>query len=429
MRVLPLVAATCLVPIALFARADEALMPDGSRVKGVLELDARGRLRLAVPGRPALSLDQVQQVRLTETELPAWRAATVHRIVLPSGQHLTAELIELNDKELHLRTAWAQRLSVPRSAVVAVVHPPGRVTLHDDDFEDGLKAWKLTGAPKLSDRQQTSGKQSLLLSNPGQAAEYILAEPVESGRIGINVHDPGEAAGARWLVEAEFARAAEAWTAGIVVVSSAAEYAVHVSDADGPARAVKRVQGWHRLTFRFSRDYLIVGIEDRLLWASEKEGPGGPLRKLRLSCLAQPGGGAVRGEVLFDDLSVVRYVDELPHRVEDAEQDEVWLLSGDQLFGRVVRADRRTIEMRVRSETHRLSWGQVRGLFPRREGVPPRASEGERVRVRLRSGAGGEGDELEGVVRELDVRRLVLRHAILGDVEIERGRLQRLRLP
>lgn len=412
---------------SLLAQADEAILTNGKRAQGTLELDDKGRLRFTPTGQSAaLSFSEVQQVRFSSEPAFQRRPGTVHQVHLASGQRLTGELIELNEKELKLRPLGRGPFPIPRSAVVAVTHPPGLVTILDEDFESDLKQWKLTGGPALSNRQQTSGKQSLRLEGAGQAAEYILAAPLQAGRMSINFHDPGKVAGTRWLVEAEYARPGKPWLLRIAVAGGSENYEAESADAGGQVGTVLRSAGWHQLSLRWDHDYLLVGVDEQRVWSSDKEGPGGPLQKLRLLGVAQGIGGAARGEMFFDDLSLARAVDRLPHRIEDATQDEAWLLAGDQLLGQVLRADRRTIHLQMRTGVQKLEWGDVRGLFLRQQTVPAKKPEGEQVRLWLHTGLGGEADQLEGVVRSLDARRLVLGHPLLGDLEIERPRLQRL---
>ena len=83
--------------------------------------------------------------------------------------------------------------------VLAVTGPPGLLTLYHEDFEQALSGWKIQGEPRPDGSQQTSGRRSLLLSAAGQEAVYSLAEPLAAGRLGLSFHDPGAAAGARWL--------------------------------------------------------------------------------------------------------------------------------------------------------------------------------------------------------------------------------------
>jgi hypothetical protein len=190
---------------------------------------------------------------------------------------------------------------------------------------------------------------------------------------------------------------------------------------------VARQPGWHRLTVQFTTGSLRVTVDDAVVWFTLRQGPGGALRKIRLACVDGQTPKARRGQVLFDDFSLARAVDEVRHPADDPSQDEVWLLSGDQLFGQLVQADRRTIAWRTQASQHTLAWGDVRGLFLRRETSPPQTTDGEHVRVWLRSGIGQEIDLLEGVLRTLDNRRFTLQHAVLGKLEIDRARLHQLR--
>jgi hypothetical protein len=111
------------------------------------------------------------------------------------------------------------------------------------------------------------------------------------------------------------------------------------------------------------------------------------------------------------------------HPAGDPEQDEVWLSSGDQVFGMILATDRRQIDLRGRFGQRSFAWSDVRGLYFRRPTLPPRTTEGDHVRIGVRSGIGPEADRLEGTVQSLDDRRLVLRHAVLGEVAIDRAHL------
>jgi hypothetical protein len=126
-------------------------------------------------------------------------------------------------------------------------------------------------------------------------------------------------------------------------------------------------------------------------------------------------------------ISLVQAVEPLPRPPGDPTQDEVWLPDGDQLFGRLTRVEDRAVTLEGRFGKRELAWGELRGLFPRRQVEPPATTEGEHVRLRFAGGAAAETDTLEGVVRALDDSHLTLRHPLLGDVKLERDRLRELR--
>jgi len=193
---------------------------------------------------------------------------------------------------------------------------------------------------------------------------------------------------------------------------------------DGGTEVARR-PGWHRLAVEFGPASLVVTIDDAVLWYSRDKGPGGPLLEVRLTCAADK--GAVRGAVAFDEFTLTRAVEVLPRPADTSEQDEAWLTAGDQLFGRLTRLDRRGLELEGRFGKRAYSWAEARGAFPKRAAARPATTDGAHVRLWLRPAAGSEPDELEGVLRALDERRLTLRHPALGDLEIERARLLRLR--
>ena len=74
-----------------------------------------------------------------------------------------------------------------REFIEEVAHQPGFIPFIDEDFEQGLKAWKLTGSPALSDRERTSGTQILLLDAAGQEQARLEARDGEfkSGAPGL----------------------------------------------------------------------------------------------------------------------------------------------------------------------------------------------------------------------------------------------------
>ena len=214
----------------------------------------------------------------------------------------------------------------------------------------------------------------------------------------------------------------------ITVVDESDAYAVETALPRNEGPRVRRQPGWHRLEVEFSAATMLVTVDDRLLWFSRRQGPGGPLAEVRLFCVAVPGKDKPRGAVLFDEFSLARTV-EPRKRPEDHQPgvDEVWLASGDQVFGRLGRVDRHQVELDTPFGRRNFSWAEMRGLFPRRLPGPLQETQGEHLRLVLYPAAGNEPDELEGVLTVLDSRRLVLRHSALGEVEIPRSRLQRMR--
>ncbi len=406
------------------ARAEEATLADGRRREGALTVDGQGRLRFTAADGKAVPLAEVQRVRWPAAAAVPLRVGTVHRVLLADGQAVTGQLLGF-EEQLRLRTAWAEEVTIPRASVMGLIQAGGHLAQVEDDFESGLERWKLSASPTLTKQRATSGKHSLSLSGPGQAAAFVLSEPLKAGRIGVNFQASDDTAGARWLVEAEFQGPDGSRLLRVEVAGEGKDYAAEVPGATEPAERVPRSPGWHRLGVEFAADALLVTVDELALWDNRRHGPGGPLRRVRLACVAAS--GAARGEVAFDDFSQAKAVTAMRRPPGDPNQDEVWLDNGDQVFGRIGHMDRRTIAFKGRFGERTFPWAEVRGVFLRREDTPVRKADGLAVRLRLRPGTGTELDELEGVVRGLDDKNLTFVHPLLGEHKIDRGRLHELR--
>jgi hypothetical protein len=411
-----------LVLLGQSCHADEAICRDGRRFEGSAKLDA-GRLCF-VPADPkrTVPLVDIAYIHFADAVVPPALFGTPVRVELANSQHLTGELLALDEDSLCVRTFWTDKLSIPRRSVVAITHPPGLITIHHEDFEGDPISLKRTGVPPLDDSLHTSGRRSLKLSTAGQSAKYVLPEPLHAGRFGVNFHGSGEASGALWLVEADFNGKRRV---SITPAGNGDKYVVE-TDVAGEHHSLQRSPGWHRLSVRFRANYLLVGVDGRLLFESGKQGPAAPLTAVRLACVARSPSEAVRGAVHFDDLSLAKPLDELARPPVDASHDELWLLPGDQLFGRIARADRRAIEIHGRFGKRSLPWSAVRGIFFKAGAPVTKAVEGEHVRVWLRSGF-AETDELDFVLRSLGADKITMRHPLLGDLEFDRARVDRLR--
>jgi hypothetical protein len=402
--------------------AEEAVLPDGQRRPGTLTF-AGGRLHFQPEGSTAaLALADLQAVRFAALPLPPLLAGRAHRVLLPHGQSLTGQLLDLDEQRLHLRTAWANRLTIPRPAVAAITQLPGWDVFFAPDLEPDLKGWSATGTPPLAEQLSPAGQRCLELNRPGQTVAHDLARPIEAGWFAVDFQ-AAEAAGARWSAEADFG----ARTVRVVLAGEGEAYRPEVPGVEGKSFRRPATPGWHRLRLDFAPDRLAITLDDAALWSAEGRGPGGALRQIRLTCAEGGGSEERRGGVMFADVSLARPLPEGPHPPSDPRQDEVWLTSGDQVFGRVPRANGQRLELSGRFGTRALSWGDVRGSFFRAGAPPAPAGDDDAVRVWLAPGAGEQHDELVGAVRGLDERWLTLEHPLLGECKIERGRLRQLR--
>jgi hypothetical protein len=237
-------------------------------------------------------------------------------------------------------------------------------------------------------------------------------------------------AGARWVLELRFGAGPKARTVRVTVAGGEVPYAVEAGGLDGTLQPLPRDPDRspaRRLTVRFSPHSLRVACDGFPRWYSLKQGPGGPLSAVRLKCEAAPGERRpAKGAVAWSAFALEEAVDELPRPAGDERRDELWLAEGDQVFGRVLSLDRGGVTLEARFGTRTFPWADLRGWFPRREPLRPRALKGDPVRVRLHAAAAEDGDLLDGVVTALDARTLTLAHALLGELRLDRRYVRQL---
>jgi hypothetical protein len=370
-------------------------------------------------------------LRAGEGNPELFRAGGGRRVRLWDGERISGQIQELNKDILRLRTAWATRLDLPRAGVASIDPLPGWRTIFDEDFRrrsGGPSALRLTGEPTFADAQDGTTARALMLSAAGQSMTYTLARPLTAGRVGVNFQERGQARGARWTVELLFQQSEHVRHVTVTVAGDGEHYAVDTGGLAGTARQVKRTPGWHRLIVQFSKHSLRLTCDDDVVWHNLESGPSGRLQRVTIACQPLSERDALRGAVAWTEFCIDRAVDEHPQPPVEAEQDAIRLLDDDQLFGRILHADRRALQIEGRFGKRSLPWTAVSGCTFRRPAAPPKANEGAKVRLLVRSGLCEQSDVLEGVVASLDEKRLVLRHALFGEVTMERSRVREMQL-
>jgi hypothetical protein len=193
--------------------------------------------------------------------------------------------------------------------------------------------------------------------------------------------------------------------------------------------------GWHRLSLRFGADRTEIAVDGKEL-ARGRE-PAGPLVSIEFAGASidpkanskTPAAEMIAGSI--DDLQIVRYA-EPPTSLEiDNTQDEARLILGDQLFGEIDRADPIEIRMNVDEKPIVLPWGDVSGLYFRRQDTAGRDISGWLAQVEWMSSPEDRDqdlDHVEGAISGIDDSRLSLSTPYAGDLSIPWERLRRLRI-
>ncbi len=395
-RELVAVAVLALLGVVPGGRADEeALCSNGRRVRGTLTITEGGTLRFVPTGQEnPLATDAVDGVRFDPTAAVVSRAGSALRATLADGQHVTGELLKLDGDRVQLRPAWSERVELKRSAVVALAHPPGYRTLFASEPGATTKPWQAAGA-------------TLTYDPPAE---------LDAGRVGVTFQEKDKAAGTAMQFEAVFQTDAGVRSLTVTIPGPGDNYRVEAAGLKGETRDVRRSDGPHRLVVQFTRQSVRVTCDDDMLWYNVKSGPGGALKQVRL-----------HSDGAWSAFYLAKAVDEARHPSGDAEQDEAWLASDDQLFGTITKADARAVEMEGRFGKRSLAWAELRGVYFRRPQPTEPKSVPNAVRLWLRTGFGAETDILDGVILKMDERQFTLKHAELGAMQLERKWLREVR--
>jgi hypothetical protein len=391
------------------AGADEAVRRDGTRLAGTLTFtDGRFAFRAQDGSEPA-DLDLVR----FGVRPPAGPPAPLgHQIRLGPGEVLLAEVRSLDPTHLNIRPAWADTFAVPRTAIERVANAPGWRPVFFDSFDGDLARWTRTGEPRTADGR-------LVLDRAGHSVEGTWKGAIAIGRVVVGFWSMVKAT-RRVNLELRFVQDGKPAPVRVELVGPDPHYAVTSPAKPSHDGRLKRDGNPHGITAKFDRDGLHLFLDNLVLW-SQDAGPG-ELQSVKLT--ADGDGTEATGvdAVLVARPAPVRD----PRSWADLTADAVRSPDGDETFGAILAAGAAGVTFEVRGRKLALGWPEAAEFTFRRGAVAERATAGEHVQVRVRS-ADGTRDVLDGAVTAFDEKRLVLAHAVLGDLTITRDRVEELR--
>ena len=268
----------------------------GTTSKSDLSWSAENCFRLA--GTRPILIDDITAIRFPEKTVVPLRVPLLFEIQLVDRQKLFGVPVGFEEDHLVIRTAWTDRLLIPRTGIVSIRHAPGRHPMWVDDFETDLADLTTKGTPCCREGESTSGKKSLSLA-PGDRVARVFKQPVKAGRFGVNFLDAGPGAKQGCWVALEFLNEGKEPQKPVRVqlCSDRQSYFVEAAAAADNAATLRRIAGWHRLTIDFDADHILVLVDDLVL-RSSKIAPGA-LRSIQLM-----NEGTGRGEMRFDDAAL-----------------------------------------------------------------------------------------------------------------------------
>ncbi len=418
-------------PMPVRPRLESIAGPNGQATYGRLAGDARKGFRFEpLGGEPAVPLEKAGPVTIEGPPTDVASGYPPMRVLLGLDQQISGRLGAVGADSIRLEDGPGGRTAViVRSGAAALTQRPGEALVIQDGFETlDAERWSHVGEPEVVAEPHLAGSRSLGLPAGGSAVTCRLADPVPSGRLEVAFHDPGRSVpGQQWFVDLLFRGGTGPET--VRVTLDLGEESLAVQSSGGPALAVQRLArkpGWHRLGARFGPEIELAVDGDEL---AHGRGPGGPLVEIRL---ANASAGAAPPEgllVAFDDLRLVRLAEPIGGLEVAPRLDDVRLVEGDQLFGKLKGADADSVTLAIDGRDVALPWTEVASLQFRRNPDQARPIEGLLVRVEWSPGPSKEprdADQVEGALMALTDSTLTLATPYSGDLAIPRDRLRRI---
>jgi hypothetical protein len=408
------------------------------RVEGSLVFDENSGLRF-LPGGDAKQEHLLEPESVLEFagSAPGPDAiAPLFQVRLGETARISGSLRSVSEKAVALSVPWqSSELRLARPAVQAVLQRPGEARIFSDHFERiDPASWLVVGKPEvLTGGRGASARGGVRLPARGTALEYRLGEQLLAGRLELALLDDGTvAAGQEWTLELVFRGPAGAATLRVLLGWS--EESLAVESLQGPSLAVQRLArsaGWHQLSVRFGPEQTEIAVNGKEL--AHGKGPSGPLEALRLATRTTGVDKAAGLAGTVGEIRIVRLAEPPTSLEVDPSQDEVRLVTGDQLFGTIRRADPEQVVIRVDDKPATLDWSEVAGLHFHRATGGAAAVEGTLVHVEWQSGPGEPGqardlDFAEGALASFSGISITLLTPHAGTLVIPRDRVARLRV-
>lgn len=408
----------------------------GAKVPGRISGDPeKGYVFTPGSGGEAVPIEKAGAVTFEGPGPDASSATPPFRAELGPGQRISGRLGGVDDLAVRLEDGPGRKaITLSRAGVLALTQRPGEALVLQEGFE-AIEAsrWSIVGEPTVVVGPKLAGDRALRLPAGGAGLTHRLPEPVGSGRLEVAFHDDGRVvAGQRWFVDLtfrgpsgdEWVRALLGWDEETLAVQSS---------PGGPALAVQRLSrrpGWHRLVVRFGPDRTDLSVDGDEL--AHGAGPAGPLQEIRIATQSSNRGDPPRNLAGgLDDFRLARLAEPVGGLEVEPSQDEIRLVGGDQLFGRLKGADAEGATLETDGRDVSIAWREVAGVYFRRGPAQAPPIQGLWARLEWRAAPGNDPrdlDQAEGVLRAVTDEALELETPFAGTLSIPRERLRRLRV-
>jgi hypothetical protein len=391
------------------ACGEEAVDSSGKRFRGTLMHKKDAWVFQTDQGKE-ISLKHLAYVHFEPASalLPKVRLTT--SLLLPHGQRLTGSLVGVREKTVEFTASSGTSYTLAREQLVGLVHANDWLPILSDDFAAPLKGWKLEGNPVHDPKVLLFGKTSLRLDAESRLSRE-WPKLSRDHRIQVYFCCAPKPSSTRWTLEAILSTPVD--TLPNLVIEGGKMHCANVREAFG---SLETKSSWHGLSIERHGENLRFYVDDFCLGqTSLPRGTG--IKGVRISS------GKGEGSLWLDAFTLSERLPPIPMPSNDTDQDFIWLRQGEQLFGRIVTADRGAVVLDAKFGKRSFTWKHLRGIgFANTKPIPP----GEAV-VDFRPGSGFVLDCLHAKLIRWQDMNLIVQHSLFGEVAIERERLAKIR--
>jgi hypothetical protein len=402
------------------ARSDEALLLDGSRQQGELRLREE-RLEFFLPGQktpvPWPQLDRVMlaQQALQPMAPPFWWQAT-----LANGDSFACQLIELESNAIICDSIWFQGLRVRRNAIRSLERPLGWAPWLRQEFAKEARGWKETRDGHES--PATVSAEGLTLGADVKTLQFTPDSPLPLGKVLLRLKEVMPKPGGRWQLRMGIED--EGTFQPVKIVFGGNELVeLQAPGLKSLRQAVQVTDAGTLLQVEIGPAHIHVSANDRLAAWTERGYRAARLRSLSLEPVNAANEPESSAKLMVQEFALARRLEPLPRPPAHPELDEVWLESGDSLFGTYRSLNAQFLELGMASTPRRVLWSQIRGLYPKQL-VARDLSLPAPWQLTLSDPSSLEPAHLSGTVRSWSEREVVLIHPLMGELKIPRNQIK-----
>ncbi len=392
--------------ICVVAGAEEAVEHSGVRHRGTLKREASGwTFRDLTDSRVPMS--RIAFIRYDADAVPTPGRLPTHTLLLPGDQRVTGTLISVGDNQIAFAPCWGGPITLDREKVVGIIQSDHALVVASERFSKPSKECVLLGSPTID-------ANALRFDRAGQGLSRSWKISLRDGAVRLLVRSA--VVGLAWRCE--------------------------VLGIDAKPSVVLDANGWRAMNVKTAYPVALASNKDRLLAIEVRD------RRLRIFlddiCLGESplassdaitgirivtsanGDDAKPGQVRLLELHANRRIQALKIPASDPDRDVVQLEHGEQLFGRVLNVDERTVHFDARFGKRSLAWSDVHGIV-----FANKKSTGivDGSEVSFRAAPGYPVDTVHCELIRWDNGRLLIQHDLLGAFALLHDQLLRVRFP